>query len=127
MTNLINLNRSPLLAFVKGFFKKPMPVPTVEIKPNIGMTDKDAHRIIFLTVYHPYRERILFTTKVKCPVAAAPARIAARVALLKQIPDRARVWMTDDHYNRAQNWQYRYRILRDDAGYTARLIDPRRR
>jgi hypothetical protein len=122
--NLTNLNRSPLLAFVKGFFKKPAPVAPVD---PISATPEDATRTIYLTAYDGYRNRILFRTFVKCPVSAAPARIAARVATIKRIPDRARIWMTDDS-DRAQNWQYRYRMIRHtDGAFHARLIDPRTR
>ena len=122
--NLTNLTRSPVLAFVKGFLKKPVPVAPVD---PIGSTEEDATRTIYVSVYEGYRTRLLFRTKVKCPVSAAPARIAARVAMIKAIPDRARIWMTDDT-DRAQNWQYRYRMIRHtDGAFHARLIDPRTR
>lgn len=120
--NLTNLNRSPVLAFVKGFFKKPAPVDPISATPE------DATRTIYLTAYDGYRNHILFRTFVKCPVSAAPARIAARVASIKAIPDRARIWMTDDAHDGGKNWQYRYRMIRRvDGKFLARLIDPRPR
>lgn len=125
--NLINLNRSPLIAFVKGFFRKPELLPPTSTAAHAGQMQEDATRTIYVTAYDAYRNRILFRTFVKCPVSAAPARIAARVATIKGISDRSRIWMTDDT-DRAQNWQYRYRMIRhSDGKFHARLIDPRTR
>jgi hypothetical protein len=128
LTNFHRLSRSPIITFVRGFFRKPAAVAPVAPVDPIGSAEEDATRTIYVTAYDSFRSRILFRTFVKCPVSAAPARIASRVAEIKRVPDRSRIWMTDDS-DRAQNWQYRYRMIRHPltGKFHARLIDPRRR
>lgn len=133
-TNLLNIGKSPLVTFVKGFFRKPTkPVQPVAVN---GSTDEDATRTITVQVLRPYTDRILYAFSVRCPVSAAPARIAQRVAVLKKIPGNHRVWMTDTRYGVVDPaatvgvngiYDYRYRVLRQDNTVGVRLIDPRRR
>lgn len=130
-TNLLNLSRSPITTFIKGFFRKP-----TAAAPVTATADEDARRIITVHIYRPYTDRITNTYTVRCPVSAAPARIAQRIAMLKNIPGNYRVWMTDTHLGGRDPatgvgvtcpWDYRYRILRQDNTVGVRFIDPRRR
>lgn len=132
-THLLNLSRSPITTFIKGFFRKPKPVQPIAVQGN---TDEDATRTITVQVLRPYTDRILYTFTVRCPVSAAPARIAQRIAVLKTIPGNHRVWMTDTRYGVKDPaasvgvngiFDYRYRVLRQDNTVGVRLIDPRRR
>ena len=132
-TNLLNLSRSPIATFVKGFFRKPAPVKPIAMQGN---TDEDATRTITVQVLRPHADRIQYAFTVRCPVSAAPARIAQRVAVLKNIPGGYRVWMTDTRYGVKDPaapagvngiYDYRYRVLRQDNTVGVRVIDPRRR